>query len=180
MLKSKTLMIGEIEYKIKQFTPWEGIAVVRELLTQSFPPEFLESLGLPDILGKFVGKPKDIDIKTSIKNLAEIQKVLLSEVYFKSGNEFTKIIDDAGNSRLPEGADDYFTIFKLYSEVMKVNYGDFFTKCQEVLLDFMKEHNLIEKIDKEERPMPKTEEAGSTIQEAAQEFATRFLQSEKN
>lgn len=174
MIKRETYMIGENEFLIEEFNPMKGLAILRELLTQSFPTEWLTAIGVPAILGNFVAKPNDQPIDVAVENFTMVQAMLLQNVKFKSGTDFVPILDSAKNFKVEI---DQFDTLRLYAIVMKLNYASFFIKCRDAVLDKLTEMGVIEKLDIQGK-VDQMEDG--KLKDSMDDFMKKFFRSEAN
>ena len=142
----KIFEVDERKFIIKKMDPLLGIAILKELLTRSFPIDLLsmiDSSGKSKALGGLISSSSSVITSMGIDEFVEFQRRILSFVYELLPSGEVQVIDKLGNYKVLNLKEDMSLNLRLLVEVLKVNYTDFFI---EILQDF----KILEKLNKEE------------------------------
>ena len=122
-------------FVIKKMTPFEGIAVLKEILTKALPIDFLSFLndsgaGIDKILSMTNSVSKK---EMSIDEFVVFQKRLMKNVYEKLKSGDVPVIQENGDFGVLDMEENMFLVGFLLLKVIEVNYKDFFLEILQKL-----------------------------------------------
>jgi hypothetical protein len=129
MRESKTVTIGERTFVIEQMDAMTGLAVLKELLTQTMSVDLLGQAGfsgLKGLIGGLVGN-KETDFDKSVENFIKIETKLLKYVgEILGGTNRVAVLRSDGVFQVPELSME--DILELLIHSIVLNYKDFFLR----------------------------------------------------
>lgn len=113
-------------FTIEQLDAMTGLAVLKELLTQSLPVDLLRQAGLGGLGGIIGGDKKEQSFDKSVESFRSLELKFLKNIRESIGGNFTPILRADGVFQVPElGMDE---VLELLVHSVIHNYKDFFTK----------------------------------------------------
>lgn len=131
-------------FVIKKMSPFEGIAVLKEILTKALPFNLLSFLNddLNIELDKVLSITNKMNKKEmSIDEFAELQKRLMKNCYEKLKSGDVAVLQSNGDFGVPGLDNNMLLVGFLLLKVVEVNYKDFF-------LEILQKLNVLEESQK--------------------------------
>lgn len=131
--REQSFEINERYFLITRLPVQRGFSLLKELLTNTFSKDLLDSVGFSGVLGIGAG-PSSGDIEENMRNFEFIQNELLGCVREElPGGKLVPILRVTGNPRNREYQfavdgleDDFILVGELILRSVEVNYKDFF------------------------------------------------------
>lgn len=118
------------KFKAKKMSAFEGVAVLKTLLTRALPIDLLSDVfakdGLAGKLFAITDTPNKKDM--SVDEFIEFQQRILRNAYEVLPAGDTPVVDKAGNFGVIDVEYNMFLVAYLLVKVIEVNYKDFFVE----------------------------------------------------
>lgn len=116
----------EREFIIHKFDVFEGLSILKTLLTKALPVDLFSSLDKDGFITRALGAVAGSQTEMSTEEFKSLMKRMLRSISEKLPIGETKVIDEAGNFGVIDMEYNLALVSYLLFQVLMVNYKDFF------------------------------------------------------